>query len=84
MSFLATLAEYLSAQNIALLFIACIACRLLLDMCAAPNDFPLVNKYPSDWTHKKAKAAFAQDARGLIRYGFVKVGAALNGTSLYG
>ncbi|KAF3031270.1 hypothetical protein E8E11_000018 [Didymella keratinophila] len=67
---LSTLADYASAQTIALLLFTCIACLFLQDQFLKTDDFLLINKFPSDWTHKKAKAAFAQDADGLIRDGF--------------
>ena len=73
MSVLATLADYVTAQTVFLLLFPCAIYFLAQYNYGKSDEFPLINKFHSDWGHKKAKAAFIQDAGGLVRDGFLKV-----------
>jgi hypothetical protein len=82
MGVLSTLVDYMSAPTIIVLLFTCTVYLFVQNRLCNTDDFPFINKYSSDWTNKKAKAAFAQDASGLIRDGFAKVSSAVRATSM--
>ncbi|KAF3042928.1 hypothetical protein E8E12_007216 [Didymella heteroderae] len=72
MGVLSTFADSAFTPTVILLLLFCTAYLFLRSQLLETDEYPIINKYPFDWTHRKAKAVFAQDASGLIRDGFAK------------